>query len=88
MENEILIALSKSIFPYTISRIVDLGNCFVVSVCDAYGQYLMQPPYSVSRDGTKVSFYNVFNKENIERLRKGKVVYSDPAASRRSKCKT
>lgn len=77
-QNELLCATAKALEPNTVTKVVELDDCYVVSVCGDDGFYLMQPPYAVSKDGTKVSFYDVRSKESVDRLKNGKVVYSDP----------
>lgn len=77
-QNDIFSALSEALSPCIITRIVELPDCYVLSVCNYDGEILMQPPYSVTKDGSKVSFYNVRSKESISKLKDGKVIYDDP----------
>ena len=76
-QNNIFVAMSEALSPYVITRIVELSDCYVISVCNYDGEILMQPPYAVSKDGSHVSFYNVRSKEGVEKLKAGNVIYND-----------
>lgn len=77
-QNDIFDAMSKALSPYVITRIVELSDCYVVSIRNYDGEILMQPPYTVSKDGSKVGFYNMWGKGNIEKFKSGNVIYDDP----------
>lgn len=77
-QNDIFDAMSKALSPYVITWIVELSDCYVASIRNYDGEILMQPPYTVSKDGSKVGFYNMWGKGNIEKFKSGKVIYDDP----------
>lgn len=77
-QNDIFAAMSEALSPYVITQIVELADCYVVSIRNYDGEILMQPPYSVSKDGSKVGFYNMLGKGNIEKFKSGNVIYDDP----------
>ena len=77
-QNDIFAAMSEALSPYVITRIVELSDCYVVSIRNYDGEILMQPPYTVAKDGSKVGFYDVWGKGNIQKFKNGTVIYDDP----------
>ena len=77
-QNDIFAAMSEALSPYVITRIVELSDCYVVSIRNYDGEILRQPPYTVAKDGSKVGFYDVWGKGNIQKFKNGTVIYDDP----------
>ena len=75
---KLMIEFEEKIFPNTITKVVDVGDCYVVCVCGIDGLPPLHMPYAVSKNGD-VSGYNLLDKEKERKFLNGKVLYEDYA---------
>ena len=74
--DDLMIQLEEELFPSTITRVVDTGECFVVFVCGPDGYPPLQMPYAVSQDG-KITAYDLSDEELKRKHDEGRVLYTD-----------